>query len=90
MGVVDSKTLAAARKYTDQSVAGGGAIKGKNCVVDSIISITGGHRVTFKWTLDDGTVQTNYMDVMDGVDGADGADGRGQESTELHLSFPCI
>ena len=74
---IDSKTLAAARKYTDQSVAGGGAIKGKNCVVDSIISITGGHRVTFKWTLDDGTVQTNYMDVMDG------ADGRGIDSVNV-------
>lgn len=83
---IDSKTLAAARKYTDQSVAGGGAIKGKNCVVDSIISITGGHRVTFKWTLDDGTVLTNYMDVMDGVDGAngaDGADGRGIDSVDV-------
>lgn len=80
---IDKVTYAAAKKYTDNSVAGGGAIKGKNCVVDSIIDITGGHRVTFKWTLDDGSVQTGYMDVMDGVDGADGADGRGITSTSI-------
>ena len=80
---VDAKTLAAAKKYTDTEVAGGGAIKGKNCVVDSIIDIIGGHRVTFKWTLDNGTVQTNYMDVMDGSDGADGADGLGIASVDI-------
>lgn len=80
---IDKVTYAAAKKYTDKTVAGGGAIKGKNCVVDSIMAITGGHRVTFKWTLDDGTVQTGYMDVMDGVDGANGADGRGVASVDI-------
>lgn len=80
---IDKITYAAAKKYTDKSIAGGGAIKGKNCVVDSIMAITGGHRVTFKWTLDDGTVQTGYMDVMDGVDGVDGADGRGIDSADI-------
>ena len=68
-------TYAAAKAYTDQTVVGGGALKGKNCTVDSITDITGGHRVTFKWTLDNGTVQTGTMDVMDGVDGQDGQDG---------------
>ena len=68
-------TYAAAKTYTDQTVEGGGALKGKNCTVDSITDITGGHRVTFKWTLDNGTVQTGTMDVMDGVDGQDGQDG---------------
>lgn len=68
-------TYAAAKSYTDQTVVGGGALKGKNCTVDSISDITGGHRVTFKWTLDNGTVQTGTMDVMDGADGQDGAPG---------------
>ena len=72
---IDTKTLAAARRYTDNSVAGGGAIKGKNCTIDSISPITGGNRVTFKWTLDNGTVQTGTMDVLDGQDGAQGAQG---------------
>ena len=81
---IDAKTLAAAKKYTDTEVAGGGAIKGKNCTVDSIAPITGGNRVTFKWTLDNGTVQTGTMDVMDGTDGADGADGRGIVSVDIN------
>lgn len=63
------KVLAASMDYTDESVAGGGAIKGKNCIVKSITDITGGHEVTFEWTLDNGTVQTGTMDVMDGEDG---------------------
>ena len=72
---IDVKTYAAARKYTDKSMAGGGAVAGKNATVDSITDISGGHRVTFKWTLDDGTVQTDTMDVMDGAKGDTGAQG---------------
>lgn len=72
---MDIITLALAKSYTDTSLAGGGAIKGKNCVVDSITAITGGHRVTFKWTLDNGTEETGYMDVMDGEKGDQGNKG---------------
>lgn len=72
---MDIITLALAKSYTDTSLAGGGAIKGKNCVVDSITAITGGHRVTFKWTLDNGTEETGYMDVMDGEKGDKGNKG---------------
>lgn len=63
------KALAASKTYTNEVVVGGGAIKGKNCVITSIDPITGGQRVNFQWTLDNGTVQTAYMDVMDGEDG---------------------
>lgn len=63
------ETYAKSKGYTDETVVGGGAIKGKNCTIESITPITGGNRVTFKWTLDDGTVQTDTMDVMDGEDG---------------------
>lgn len=68
----DLKAYALSKKYTDDSIAGGGAIKGKNATIDSITDITGGHRVTFKWTLDNGTVQTQSIDVMDGEDGEEG------------------
>ena len=93
---IDAKTLAAARKYTDDSIAGGGISAGKNCVISSIAPITGGNRVTFQWTLDNGTVQTGTMDVMDGVtgaqgpqgpagaDGQDGADGLGIKSVAVN------
>ena len=72
MGLKAEEALAAAQQYTDETIEGGGAIKGKNCTIDSIEPISGGQRVTFKWTLDDGTEQTSTMDVMNGVDGQDG------------------
>lgn len=72
---MDIVTLALAKKYTDTSLIGGGAVRGKNCVIDSIAAITGGNRVTFKWTLDDGTEQTGTMDVMDGEKGDKGDKG---------------
>lgn len=72
---LDKLTYAAAKKYVDNTVLGGGALKGKNATIDSITDITGGHRVTFKWTLDNGTVQTGTMDVMDGAKGETGAQG---------------
>ena len=69
---LDIVTLQLSKKYTDAEVAGGGAIKGKNCVISDISAITGGNRVTFQWTLDNGTVQTGTMDVMDGDKGDTG------------------
>ena len=93
---IDAKTLAASKKYTKETVEGAGAIKGKNCTIDSITPITGGNRVTFKWTLDNGTVQTGVMDVMDGAtgaqgpqgptgpSGADGRDGLGIKSVDIN------
>lgn len=73
--MVDAITLAAAKSYTDKAIEGGGTVQGKNCTISDISPITGGNRVTFEWTLDDGTVEHDYIDVMDGVDGQDGAPG---------------
>lgn len=64
------ETYALSKKYTDDSISGiSGALAGKNCTIQSITEITGGHRVTFQWTADDSTTRTSTMDVMDGVDG---------------------
>lgn len=46
----------------------GGGKAGKNCTIQSIEPITGGNRVTFAWTKDEGGVTTTTMDVMDGAD----------------------
>lgn len=83
---LDIVTLQLAKKYTDTEVAGGGAIRGKNCVVSDISAITGGHRVTFEWVLDNGTVQTGTMDVMDGEDGSQGETGLGVKSVAVNNS----
>lgn len=57
------------KKYTDKSLVGAGALKGANCTIQSIEPISGGHRITFKWVLNDDTVETDTMDVMDGDNG---------------------
>lgn len=79
---LDVIALALGKKYTDETVLGGGAIKGKNCTIKSIDDITGGHRINFEWTLDDGTVKADTLDVMDGVDGTNGTNGKdGKDGT---------
>lgn len=75
MGAIDKKTLAVAKSYTNESLLGGGAVVGKNVTISSITPIDGGNRVTFSYTLDNGTQKTSTMDVMDGIDGKDGASG---------------
>ena len=66
---IDKKAYALANGYTDETVIGGGAIKGKNCTISKIEDIDGGHRITFGWTLDDGTTKSQTLDVKDGADG---------------------
>lgn len=61
--------LKASKKYTEETVLGGGAVVGKNVTISSIVPIDGGNRVTFSYTLDNGTVKTSTMDVMNGQDG---------------------
>ncbi len=75
MGLTGEEAVAISNTYTNNSIAGGGTIRGKNCQIDSITQIEGGHRVTFKWTLDNGTVQTSYMDVPNGERGPIGPQG---------------
>ena len=55
------------KKYTKESLLGGGAVVGKNVTISLITPITGGNRITFSYTLDDGTVKTSILDVMDGL-----------------------
>ena len=66
---IDKKAYALANGYTDETVIGGGAIKGKNCTISKIEDIDGGHRITFGWTLDNGTTKSQTLDVKDGADG---------------------
>lgn len=75
MGDISFETLALAKKYTDDTVAGAGGLEGKPCQIESIEAITGGNRVTFLWEDNEGESHTSTMDVMNGVDGTDGSDG---------------
>ena len=68
-------TKAISEKYTDISVEGAGAIKGKNCQIQSIVDIEGGHRVTFAWYNESEVLVSDTLDVMDGVKGDRGERG---------------
>lgn len=66
---------AASNKFTSETVEGGGAVKGKNCTIESIETVEENQKVNFKWILDDGTVKTGYMIVPPGPQGEKGDDG---------------
>lgn len=72
---MDVITLALAKKYTEETVKGGGALKGVNCTIKSIEAVPEGNKVTFEWTLTDGSKKTDFIIIKDGVDGKDGKDG---------------
>lgn len=72
---ISIETLVAAKKFTSETVLGGGAVVGKNVTISSITPIDGGNRITFSYTLDNGTAKTSTLDVMNGVDGKQGAPG---------------
>lgn len=74
---INIETLVAAKKFTSETVLGGGAVVGKNVTISSITPIDGGNRITFSYTLDNGTTKTSTLDVMNGVNGVDGKDGIG-------------
>lgn len=72
---MDIITLALAKKYVDEVVAGSGVRAGKNCTIQSITPVDGGNNVVFAWTNDDGTAATQTLFVANGVDGRNGIDG---------------
>ena len=73
---ISIETLVASKKFTSETVLGGGAVVGKNVTISSITPIDGGNRITFSYTLDNGTTKTSTLDVMNGVNGTDGKDGQ--------------
>lgn len=70
---ISIETLVAAKKFTSETVLGGGAVVGKNVTISSITPIDGGNRIIFSYTLDNGTTKTSTLDVMNGVNGKDGS-----------------
>lgn len=76
MAVVDLRTLSAAKTYTDESLLGGGAIKGANAVIAQIKRGATENEVVFEWTLADGSKQTDSIIVKNGKDGEKGKDGK--------------
>ena len=83
------KAYALSKKYTDDSMAGAGAVAGVPCQIQSITPITGGNRVTFLWIDNEGVSHTSTMDVKDGAKGdtgETGATGKGIKSMTINSS----
>lgn len=72
---VSKDTLAAARKYTKESMAGAGAVKGVPCQIKSVVPTTGGNNVTYLWVDNDGNPHETVMFVKDGAKGDKGDKG---------------
>ena len=79
---LDLVSMILANDYTDESLLGGGSLVGKNVTISSITPIEGGNRVTFSYTLDNGTVKTSSLDVMNGKSAYDVAVENGFTGTE--------
>lgn len=66
---MDAITYAMAKKYTDDSLVGVGALAGAPCTVDSVTDITSsgaviGQKTTFAWEDSNGDEHTTDMDIM--------------------------
>ena len=57
------------------STGGSEGVDGKNCTIQSIVETDDGNVVTFAWTDNDGTIQTDTMTVLNGIDGSPGSTG---------------
>lgn len=61
------QTLALAKKYTDDSLVGLGALKGASCTIQDIVKENGMNKITFEWVATDNTIQTSELFVKDGT-----------------------
>ena len=58
-----------AKKYTAKSLDGLGALKGANCVIESVDTVPEGNRVTFSWIGISGAKETTTILVKNGEQG---------------------
>lgn len=79
---MDTITLALAKAYVKEQLIDGGELVGKNVTISSITPIEGGNQITFSYTLDDGTVKEQHLNVMDGKDAYEYAQAGGYTGTE--------
>ena len=66
---MDIVTYALSKKYTAKSLDGLGALKGANCVIESVDTVPEGNRVTFSWIGISGAKETTTILVKSGEQG---------------------
>ena len=72
---MDMITLAAARKYVNDTASALGAVKGSPCTIKSITETDDGATVVFSWTGADGVEQTSSTFLPRGPQGLPGEKG---------------
>lgn len=60
-------TYALSKKYTNETAAQFGGLKGASCTIDSIVKQHGQNIVTFKWENNEGETKYSEMTVDDGT-----------------------
>lgn len=66
---MDIVSYALSKKYVAKSLDGLGALKGANCVIESVETVPEGNRVTFSWTGTSGAKETITILVKNGEQG---------------------
>ena len=67
-----SVALKQAKKYTEDSLNGVGALKGAPCTIKSVTEVNNGTEIIFEWESQKGISETSTIFVENGVDGTDG------------------
>lgn len=62
-----SVALKQAKKYTEDSLNGAGALKGAPCTIKSTQTVTDGTQIVFEWTDNSGNTQTSSIFVKNGI-----------------------
>ena len=72
---MDLISLGMAKKFTEDTAIGLGAVKGAPATIERIEEVEGGNKVTFLWTGTNGTQQRQSMFVAKGEKGERGERG---------------
>ena len=78
---IDVIAMLLSNTYTDETVIGGGAIKGSPCTIKKTTEVEDGQKITFAWTLQDYSERTLDIILKNGKQGEQGDDGRGIKSS---------
>ena len=69
---MDVTSYILAKRYTDESLKGAGALKGASCQIKDVTPVEGGNNVIFEWVYSDGSKGEKILFVRDGGDGENG------------------
>lgn len=83
---MDMITLAAARKYVNDTASALGAVKGSPCTIKSITETDDGATVVFSWTGADGVEQTSSTFLPRGPKGKEGDPGEPGNSPDVDVA----